>query len=94
MAAITPSGPGLFLLLVSTILLSLSAITVGLRMYVRGTHKTTGMDDWLMVAGLVSLVRLLLFSRPIRANQRLSDLGILPRGLSSNDFSSLQWRRL
>ena len=53
---LTPTGPGLSLLLVSSILLCFSWFMVILRMMVRKRIKAIGLDDWLMVAGLVCLL--------------------------------------
>jgi hypothetical protein len=54
--ALTPTGPAMSLLLVSAILLFFSWVMVILRMTVRIRIKAVGTDDWLMVAGLVSLL--------------------------------------
>jgi hypothetical protein len=53
------SGLALAIFVVSIVCLVLSAISVGLRVYVRVSEETFGWDDKLILAGLVSLVRLL-----------------------------------
>lgn len=53
------SGLALAIFVVSIVCLVLSAICVGLRVYVRVSEETFGWDDKLILAGLVSLVCLL-----------------------------------
>jgi hypothetical protein len=55
--ALTPTGPGLALLLVSAILLSFSWAIVALRMLVRYKIRSIGLDDYLMLIGLVRVIQ-------------------------------------
>lgn len=50
-----PTGQALALLLLSAILLAFSWIVVAMRMWVRVGIRNVGLDDYLMLAGLVSL---------------------------------------
>lgn len=50
---LTPAGDGHTLLVICIVMLILGWTTVATRLYVRCKHKTLGIDDWLMVAGLV-----------------------------------------
>lgn len=50
---LTPTGPGLALLLVSVVLLPVSWFVVALRMWVRYRIRSVGFDDYLMLVGLV-----------------------------------------
>ena len=52
--ALDPTGPGLTLDLVSIILLVLSWVVVTARVIVRRSMKALGVDDWMMLSGLVS----------------------------------------
>ncbi|ETS82339.1 hypothetical protein PFICI_04215 [Pestalotiopsis fici W106-1] len=53
---ISPTGPGLDLFLVSVILGALSCIAVVLRLVIRKRIKGIGLDDWLMLLGLIFLI--------------------------------------
>jgi hypothetical protein len=49
-----PTVPAMDLFLLSIILLAFSWITMGLRIWVRTSIRSMGLDDYMMVAGLVS----------------------------------------
>ncbi|KAL1641116.1 hypothetical protein SLS58_006391 [Diplodia intermedia] len=51
--ALTPTGPGLVLEFVSIVLLTLSWVVVVARVIVRKGMKAFGLDDWMMVSGLI-----------------------------------------
>lgn len=53
-----PKGIGITLLIVTIIMLTLSTMTLALRLSVRTWTKQMGSDDYLMVAGLVRCVGL------------------------------------
>lgn len=86
---LTPTGPGLTLALVSTILLALSWITVVARVIVRYGIKALGSDDYLMVTGLVCLPS----SETGSSSDTYSAPDILHFSMSSNHFSLIQRRR-
>ncbi|KAL0258014.1 hypothetical protein SLS55_007185 [Diplodia seriata] len=50
---LTPTGPGVVLEFVSIVLLTLSWIVVVARVIVRKGMKAFGLDDWMMVSGLI-----------------------------------------
>lgn len=52
---IQPEGLALALLVVTIVFTILSSIMAGLRFYVRISLRSFGVDDWLMLAGWVSL---------------------------------------
>jgi hypothetical protein len=52
---ISPTGPALDLFLVSVVLGALSCVAVAARLVIRKRIKGIGLDDWLMLIGLVSV---------------------------------------
>lgn len=88
---ISPTGPGLGLLLVSIILGALSVIIVAIRLVIRKRIKGIGSDDWLMLVGLVSIlleygpfadkVRYFLYSRAF-PRLRVHSMVSVPRMMS------------
>lgn len=58
MTTVAVAGDGVALLYAAIILLVLTWVTVSIRVCVRIWRKVLGMDDYLMVVGLVRLLRL------------------------------------